>query len=278
VQVSRRERPVDGRAYSSMPVLDAELEAALRATEQSFHVQLIGTFAPDLVCAPANEQATPWLAANHPDFDQFPVRNGELTIGILARSSEYGGKTVAEAMQPLSEGLIVSAGMPISELIPQLGVSHSRLVLRGERIDGLVTRSDLLKLPVRMLIFGLISHLEMCCRELIRQRVPWPKWSQRLGPERRRAMLKKLGELKSARLEPDPLEFSTFNDAIQVLAQEPDLGMEFQEEAKAVLGLRNDIAHAKTFISSASDVQDFVNRFNSTHALLGRLSKMLRTA
>jgi hypothetical protein len=260
-----------------MPVLDAELDAALRATEQSFHVQLIGTFAPDLVCAPANEGATPWLAANHPDFDQFPVRNGDLTIGILARSDGHGDTTVAEAMQPLSEGLIVSAGMPISELIPKLGLSHSRLVLRSERIDGLVTRSDLLKLPVRMLIFGLISHLEMCCRQMIRERVPWPMWLERLGTERRRDVLKKLRKLKTARLEPDPLEFSTFSDAIRVLRQEPDLGTEFQLEATAVLNLRNDIAHAKTFISSPSDVQDFVNAFNTTHALLGRLAKMSRT-
>jgi hypothetical protein len=40
-----------------MAGLDTELEAALKAMEASFHVRLIGTFAPDLVSAPANVEA-----------------------------------------------------------------------------------------------------------------------------------------------------------------------------------------------------------------------------
>jgi hypothetical protein len=64
-----------------MPVLDTELEAALKAMELGFHVRLIGTFDPDLICAPADVQAVPWLDQSHPDFDQFPVREDDSTIG-----------------------------------------------------------------------------------------------------------------------------------------------------------------------------------------------------
>jgi hypothetical protein len=180
-------------------------------------------------------------------------------------------------MQPLSEGVIVSADMPIAELIPQLRESHYRLILRGGRMDGLVTQSDLLKLPVRMLLFGLISHLELCLRALVRERAPWPKWLELLEPERRKTVRSKLEDLRKARFEPDPLEFSNFSDVLDVLAQQPDLGDSFRDEANLIRILRNDIAHAKTYISSADDVCRFADRFTYIRDLIDRVSQMLKS-
>ena len=257
--------------------LDGELYGALNAMESSFHVRLIGTFAPDLIWAPADAEAGPWLTQNCPDFDQFPVRQDDSTMGILLRHSGYAGKTVRQVMQPLREGVIVSADMPISELIPQLRRSHYRLILRGGRLDGLVTQSDLLKLPVRMLLFGLISHLELCLRALVRERAPWPKWLELLKAERRKAVCSKLEDLREARFEPDPLEVSSFSDVLDVLAQQRDLGDGFRKEADLIRILRNDVAHAKTYINSAADVCQFVDRFTYIRELIDRVSGMLRS-
>jgi CBS domain len=261
-----------------MAGLDTEFEAALWAMEGSFHVRLIGTFAPDLVWAPPHVEATPWLAQNNPDFDQFPVKERDGTIGILLREGDHGGKTVREAMLPLREGLIVSADTPIADLIPQLRENNYRLVLRGGRIDGLVTQSDLLKLPVRMLLFGLISHLELCLRALIRERAPWPKWLELLQPDSRRALRAKLDDLKNARLEPDPLEFTNFSDVVHALAQQPDFAGGFKAEMEEIRNLRNDIAHAKTYISLAVDVPRFVDRFTYIRAWIDRASRILKAA
>src|ERR1700675_71068 len=105
--------------------LRTELDGALRAMEGSFHVQLIGTFGGDLVCAPADASAATWIEENGADFDQFPVKQGDETIGILHRLSDHHDKSVRDAMQPLREGLLVSAHMPITDLIPQLRESPS---------------------------------------------------------------------------------------------------------------------------------------------------------
>jgi len=257
-----------------MPVLDAELDAALKAMDLSFHVRLIGTFAPDLVYAPAEAHAASWLAQNYPIFDQFPVMEGDATIGVLDRSGDHSGKTVRQAMQPLSEGVIVAADMPIADLIPQFRESHYRLILRGGRMDGLVTQSDLLKLPVRMLLFGLISHLEMCFRALVRERSPWPTWTEHLKPERRKILRKDLRKLKGARFEPDPLELSKFSDVVFVLAQQQDFGDDFRAKANPIVLLRNDIAHARTYLRSIDDTREFVDRFTSLRDLLARVSRM----
>ena len=259
-----------------MPVLDTELDAALKAMELSFHVRLIGTFSPDLICAPADVQAAPWLDQNHPDFDQFPVREGDATIGILSRQSNHGDKSIRQVMQPLSERVIVSADMPLADLIPLLRDSHYRLILRGGRIDGLVTQSDLLKLPVRMMLFGLISHLEMCLRALVRARAPWPKWLELLEPEPRKAVKRELSKLENARFEPDPLELSNFSDVISVLALQPDLGDDFRREADPIRILRNEISHARTYIGSTDGVRQFVGRFTDIRKLIDRVSRVLK--
>jgi len=256
--------------------LDAELNSALLAMEASFHVRLIGTFAPDLIWAPVDAEATRWLADNGPDYDQFPVRRGDAAVGVLLRQGDHRGKRVMEAMQPLSDGLIVSSHMPIADLIPELGEGHYRLILRGSRIDGLVTQSDLLKLPVRMLLFGLISHLEICLRALVRERAPWPTWLELLKPHRRETVIARLAGLKNMRLEPDPLEFTDFSDVLHVLARQPDLAGGFEAEAETIRKLRNDIAHSKTYITSPADIRRFVDQFAFVRAWIDSVSQMLK--
>jgi hypothetical protein len=259
-----------------MAGLDAELRAALRAMESSFQVRLIGMFAQDLIWAPADAKAAPWLEQNHPHFDQFPVKQGNATVGILARHGDHDGKTVHQAMAPLSERVIVSADMPIADLIPQMSESHFRLILRGGCMDGLVTQSDLLKLPVRILLFGLISHLELCLRALVREAAPWPEWVESLESKRRKEVRSKMVVLKKSHLEPDPLEFTYFSDVLAVVKKKGLLGDGFEHQASEILILRNDTAHAKTFINSADDVRQFAGRFTNLRDLIDRVSRMLK--
>ena len=88
-------------------MLTRSFEAAREATKAAFHVRLIGTFEPDLVCAPAGAIADAWLATAQPDFDQFPVRDGDRTIGLLVRGETLGdhrgaGRARASGAAPLS--------------------------------------------------------------------------------------------------------------------------------------------------------------------------------
>jgi CBS domain-containing protein len=258
-----------------MTGLDLELDAALRAVEAGFHVRLIATFEPQLAWAPAHAQAAAWLADNHPDFDQFPVKDGDAVVGLLLRDAVHDGRTVRDAMQALRDGMIISADTPITELIPALRDSHSRLVLRGGRIDGLVTQSDLLKLPVRMLLFGLITHLELCLRTLVRNRVSWPEWLERIPQRDRRKQVRREHEIAgAARLDPDPLEFTNFKDLLEVLKAESDLGSQFVADMEQLRLFRNKIAHAQTYVQSPDDVRKLVDRFGDTRKWIQRTSDL----
>jgi len=258
--------------------LRAQLEAALVAMDRGFHVSLIGTFGEDLVCAPADANADTWLAANCPEFDHFPVRNASETVGILQRHAKHGDRSVREAMQPLREGLLVSAHMSIAELIPQLRESPYRLVLRGGQIDGLVTQSDLLKLPVRLVTFCLITHLEQVMAGVIAQRWRDNEWLPLLSQGRQDKIRKKRADLSGEKMDPPTLELTEFAD-------KRDLCRRLVEGSKSKFGrdleklrtLRDQLAHAASFIDLPHvrpDVREFVDRFESAKYWIQELTDL----
>lgn len=75
-------------------------------------------------------------------------------------------------MVPLDGSLLVTAEEPLTRFVPLLRRRPYRLVLLGTEIAGIVTRSDIIKPPVRLLAFTLVSHLEVAMTELIRARYP----------------------------------------------------------------------------------------------------------
>lgn len=257
---------------------DAEFEAALRAMEASFHVRLIGTFAPELVWAPADAEAASWLATNYPDFDQFPVKEANATVGVLLRESDHRAKSVSKAMQPLREGLIVSADMPIADLIPQLRESHYRLVLRGGRIDGLVTQSDLLKLPVRLVMFALITHLEQVMTDLVSARSPNDSWFSQLSEGRQRKIIEKESELRGRGMNLPKIELTEFGDKRDLCKQfVGGSKTKFTEELDSLRDLRDPLAHAATFVDRSdgkTGVVGFVDKFESAKRWINELTKL----
>jgi CBS domain-containing protein len=234
-----------------MAVLTRSFEAAREATKAAFHVRLIGTFEPDLVCAPVDAIADAWLDTAPPDFDQFPVRDADRTLGLLVRG-DCPGRLVRDAMLPLSEELIVSADMAIAELIPRMRTLPCRLILRGDRIDGLVTHSDLLKLPVRIVVFGLLTHLEMVMADLVSTHWPADEWLTALGPGRRAKLLEKETVLRQRGLNPPRIELTEFADKRDLCKRLLAGGRtRFDREMDELRNLRDQLAHAATFVDDA---------------------------
>ncbi|KAB2964427.1 MAG: CBS domain-containing protein [Thermoanaerobaculia bacterium] len=264
--------------------LSPELDRAMEALETSFHVRLIATFGEELLCAPVEAPAEEWLGVNGAEFDQFPVRRGAETIGVLLRSPERPRGTVGDAMMRLSEALLVSADLPLTKLIPELRNRPFRLVLRGGRIDGLVTRSDLLKIPVRMVLFAIITHLEQIMADVIVRQ--WPiesEWFNRLATGRQENSRKKLAGLQERRMDPQLIEVTEFSDKRDLCRLLIEAGGKnrFEADMNGLRDLRDSLAHAATFLTNdgeAASIESFVSKFESAlvwirelNALRGRL-------
>ncbi len=60
-------------------------------------------------------------------------------------------------MEPLSDANLISADAGILTFVMSADQAHCRLVVDGDRIDAIVTLSDLQKLSVRPAVFLLIT-------------------------------------------------------------------------------------------------------------------------
>ncbi len=79
---------------------------------------------------------------------------------------------------------IIASTTPLVELLPLLRVKPYLFVLARTKITSLVTRADLQKSPVRMLLFGLASLLEMYLLEMVRICYPRGSFQDSLSPGR----------------------------------------------------------------------------------------------
>jgi len=192
-------------------------------------------------------------------FDHVPVVNeAGRVVGVLAPGDAAHG-AVGEAMQPLDDTMLVSAEEPLARFLPTLADGPYRLVVCGTRIGGIVTRSDVLKLPVRLLAFTLVTHLEMTMASLIRAKHPSnDNWIDLVEPHRQKKVLGKFKYLQKHKLDPSLLECTDFQDKRVVIAQLYALDDTFLTETEHVEGLRNTIAHAADYGQTEAELQDFL--------------------
>jgi hypothetical protein len=177
--------------------------------EKGLQVIHITTPADQLLCCQDDEDIeTILIRPDLKQFDQIPVKKQETIIGLLKRREcPEGAKGAArDYMQPLGESILVSADTPLLTFIENQE-SLDRIVISGTKIYGLVTRSDLLKLPVSLLGFALVTHIEALMLNMIRViDIDKDEWLMFLKRGRRNYIQDKFKQLTSHRSDPDKLE------------------------------------------------------------------------
>jgi len=176
-------------------------ETTLSAYKQGFHVSHIATFSLQ-TCA--LDETVDQVYERHPDFDQVPVAQEGCIVGVLERADHQSAGRVSEQARPLDDSILVEAGEPLIDFIPLMAAPpYYRLVLQGARITGIVTRSDLLKLPVRLLGFALVTNLELVMKEVIEKHLPEEsEWLRLLSDKRKAKVLEKQERYAPKRMEP----------------------------------------------------------------------------
>jgi CBS domain-containing protein len=209
-------------------------------------------------------------------FDCIPVRDGEHVVGVLERNGEIVSATARTRMRRLDDGLLVSADEPRKAFIPLLTETPHRLVVRGTHIEGIVTSSDIHKLPVRLLAFALVTHLEMTMAAVIATRSDGDDWLELLSGGRREKVKEKFEELRRANFDPPLIEVTDFCDKREVLAKKGILDVpskrKAREDFERIEELRNSVAHAATFAQSDAQLAEFVELLDLAEAWIGRLS------
>jgi hypothetical protein len=182
-------------------------------------------------------------------------------------------------MRRLDDSLLVSAHDPLKSLVRLLGTTPYRLVVDDARILGIVTRSDVHKLPMRLLVFALVTHLELLMAEIITTLIPGDAWINKLSGARRENFENKRTELRSANFDPPLIELTDFCDKRHLalpLLGELDIGRrKAQSELRRIEDLRNKVAHAAGSATDQRQFARFVETFGTAEAWIRRLSVAL---
>lgn len=245
-------------------------QSTISGLEQGLQVIHIATPSAQLLCCQYDENIETVLA--RPDlevFDQIPVKKREKIIGLLKRqmipTSAKG--IVLDYIQPLGEEILVSTDTSLLEFIKN--DSLDRLVIGGTKIYGLVTKSDLLKLPVALLGFALVTHLEALMLNAIRMTdIREEEWLRWLNPRRKDEVRRHFARLTTNRSDPDMLELTYFPDKITILEKldgSNEYAFQLPEklsiaQLREVQELRNNIVHTGNTSDSDDILQKFIYR------------------
>jgi hypothetical protein len=162
----------------------------------------------------------------HQPYDYLPVRKGGRIVGLLPLHefrdglTRPAGETASVSMQPLDQSSLIASGTGALAYIEEADQHPCRLVMRGTRIAGIVTISDLQTLPVRPALFLLVTHLELLMAAVIRERFRGcadDEWLIHLGQQRRKCVEAKWQELQSKNLAIDQINATQFADKRQIL-------------------------------------------------------------
>lgn len=248
------------------------LDITLARLEIGLQIRHIATFSIRH-CAPDAQAGEVLADSDMRPFDHIPVLDDGRCLGVLRRSEVPEDRTVRDQMLPLHDGMLVAADMPILQFMSLMDDAPYRLVVDGTRVRGIVTRSDLLKLPVRVVVFALVTHLEMIMASVIAAAFGTDEaWLKLLGGKRRDGVIQKMEKLKGDGLDPSHLACTDFCDKRDILAKElkranifsSSKAKRFTSSLKKIERVRNTLAHAGEYAHDQAELHTFLDTVGST--------------
>lgn len=214
-------------------------------------------------------------------FDCLGVEEDGKVIGYIVKDDLNEGICKAHVKFFKTDEL-VSESTSLIQTLYLLKEKKRIFVLEGNNITKLVTYSDLQKAPVQLLLFGLVSLVEMNLLKVIKLTLHHDSWKQYLKENRisdAEKLFAKRKELNEEIELSDCLQLCDKRDI--VLANEKLLnllGFESKSKTKKYLkrleDLRNNLAHAQEFMRNFS-FDEIITLVDNTEKLLGRMEKIL---
>ena len=193
------------------------------------------------------------------NFDTAGVEKDGIT-GYVVRTELETRKSLDTIIRQFQPNELISETTPLIDLFPILKVRERVFVLTKNKIDRIVTRYDLQKAPVRMLIFGFISILEMHLLRIIKGIYPADSWQRLLNNNRIRLAKKLYSERKARNEELDLVDYIQLADKRDLLLENmavlKKVGFKskkpFKMFFKKVEVLRNKLAHSQELVKGSS--------------------------
>jgi len=246
-------------------------------------VRMIMTPRSDFMACAPTETVAEVVERNRLDrFSYIPVMRESACVGLLHAERWFSDPAptspVSEYLEPLSESNLIGGNASILDFVGAADTRPCRLVVSGERIEGLVSLSDLQHLPVRSALFAMITALELCMADLIRMRHPDLSWLDYLSEDRSAKIRDEIARSQREDGYVDALLFTQFSDKGTIirksLARELGLSGTYLNRILGELTrLRDNLAHANQYAATPSEGKHVCSvvreAFRLLHALEG---------
>jgi hypothetical protein len=250
----------------------------MRGLEEGLRVADIAVF-DLLTCEPTDRIADVLSRVARFDFDNVPVRDGECVIGVVEDIKRQSpAAEVEDVRAPLAESMLVAGSTSLRAFLPRIADRPYRLVVSEGGIAGVVTPSDVVQLPVRLLVFALIAHLEEVMRAAIRETQPDDERTvEKLGARRLENVQTTLRRQKKKGLNPAPLDVTQFIDKANLLF---DLPVVTEKEGDRAMftqfyELRNKVDHVDRYAETPEKLSAFLQHIEELEMWIDRLTDLL---
>ncbi len=168
-------------------------------------------------------------------------------------------------MRPLDAGMLLEGRAPLADLVGVLlKAPDYRLVLDEGRVESIVTPSDLVKLPMRVLVFGAVAHLEHAMiSALERLYASADAALASLDADNQQQIISLYERLERANLNPSLMEVASLRQKARALTFAGAFGEREQADADfddIVSALRNPVMHAAAYVDDSLEALQALDR------------------
>jgi hypothetical protein len=224
-------------------------------------------------CSIEDETETIKAKMEELDFDYFGVESNGKMIGYIMKQ-ELVDQSLSNYVHYFAMEDLVSESTSLIDLLQILKAKHPVFILEKNQVRKLITVADLQKQPIRMLVFGLISLLEMELVQLIKNSNPDEEWKSCLS-EGRMAKVYQVYETRKEKNEGLGLiECLQLSDKGTIIKKTPhllkQLGFVSKSDAdrffSSIEELRNNTAHSQEYVYE--DFNEFLENIYRVEKIL----------
>lgn len=233
------------------------------ALHSGLSVGLIATPRGDLKTCQREEALSDVMKRNDKTYDFLPVvelktDEEDRILGLFPAHKFFDDETlhgnIKNHFGPLSEEFLIGAGTSILDFLKDADAKPCRLVVSGPKITGLVSLSDLQKLPVRATLFALITGFEITMFEAIKEKLPETKaWMAHLNTNRKRKIKKEIQMSRRDDGHVNDLLFTQFCEKADIIVKSFRLSQsktKLRGQLKVIQRLRDNLAHANEYAAT----------------------------
>ena len=199
------------------------------------------------------------------DFDVAPVDEVPLRRFVLRGQLERLASDVpAEAAAlPIDATHMVTGDLGLADTLDLLSEREFVFVIEGDEVAGLITLSDLQRIPVGMAVLAIILATELGLNELIARHYGERGFLAHLSEDRRRQVRERHEELRKRNLETSPIDALMLDERLGLVGKvqryRRDLGFasrdRYESWAEELKRLRNALAHGNTLLDHQPDAR-----------------------